>query len=244
MKITAITMTCNRPKLLSRLIRCFERQTHPDRELVILDDLGQYEHQSGDRWHLLSIPRRFRSLGEKRNAVAALASPDSEAIALWDDDDLYLDDALEAVDEALQRGPWLQPRQAYDYDEQGRLILTETFSRDDPWRFAYHASWAYRREFFARYRACYAGDDYEMEQRLRLAGETSVDIQGPPYYVYNRIKRHMEVPVRISEPGLDGPEAYYAMGNRAPYFGLVPLWGDDYSDWHQPWPTQVTPRSW
>ena len=55
------------------------RTTHVTlRELMILDDAGQYENQEGDGWRLISIPSRFRSLGEKRNACAALASPDVE----------------------------------------------------------------------------------------------------------------------------------------------------------------------
>jgi hypothetical protein len=58
------------------------------RDLIIVDN-GQYEHQQGDGWHMVSIPSRFRSMGEKRNTCAALVSPDGEGF-LVADDDIYL----------------------------------------------------------------------------------------------------------------------------------------------------------
>ncbi len=78
MKLAALCFTFRRPHTLGQLIESFLRQDYPAelRELVILDDAGQYENQSGDGWRRLSIPSRFRSLGEKRNACAALASVD------------------------------------------------------------------------------------------------------------------------------------------------------------------------
>ena len=92
MKLAALCCTYLRPDGLGQLIECFNRQDYPLelRELVILDDAGQYENQSGDGWRLVSIPSRFRSLGEKRNACAALASPDVEGFLVADDDDIYL----------------------------------------------------------------------------------------------------------------------------------------------------------
>jgi len=52
-RIAAVCPTYKRPHLLGRAIHCFLQQTHPDRELVILDDAGQYPTQSGDRWRLV-----------------------------------------------------------------------------------------------------------------------------------------------------------------------------------------------
>ena len=96
MKIAAVCCTYLRPKQLGHLIRCFERQDYADRELVVLDDAGQYEPAAGDRWRLVSVRPRFPTLGEKRNAAAGYVSPDVEALAVWDDDDLYLPWALSA----------------------------------------------------------------------------------------------------------------------------------------------------
>jgi len=57
------------------MIHCFLEQDYPagQRELIVLDDAGQYENQSGPGWRLVSTAQRFPTLGEKRNAAAALA---------------------------------------------------------------------------------------------------------------------------------------------------------------------------
>jgi hypothetical protein len=77
MKLAALCCTYQRPHLLGQLIESFRRQDYPlsMRELIILDDAGQYENQHEDGWRLISVPSRFATLGEKRNACAALASP-------------------------------------------------------------------------------------------------------------------------------------------------------------------------
>ena len=61
MKLAALCCTYLRPDGLGQLIECFKRQNYPldQRELVILDDAGQYENQSGEGWRLVSIPSRF-----------------------------------------------------------------------------------------------------------------------------------------------------------------------------------------
>ena len=76
---------------------------------MILDDAGQYENQSGEGWRLLSIPTRFRSLGEKRNACAALASHDVDGFLVADDDDIYLPHWVRATADALSQAEWSRP---------------------------------------------------------------------------------------------------------------------------------------
>ena len=67
MKIAAVCVTYLRPRQLGWLIHCFLRQDYPaeQRELVILDDAGQYENQSGPDWRLVSVAERFRHAGRK-----------------------------------------------------------------------------------------------------------------------------------------------------------------------------------
>ena len=57
MKLSALCCTYLRPAGLGQLIECFLRQDYPRelRELIILDDAGQYENQSGDGWRLGSV---------------------------------------------------------------------------------------------------------------------------------------------------------------------------------------------
>ncbi len=111
MNIAAVCVTYLRPRQLGWMIRCFLEQDYPadKRELIVLDDAGQYEDQQGGGWRLISTGRRFATLGEKRNAAAALADG-VEALAVWDDDDLYLPWALSASAAALGARPGRGPR--------------------------------------------------------------------------------------------------------------------------------------
>ena len=109
MKIAVVCVTYNRPRQLGQMIRCFQRQDYAPRELVILDDAGQYAPTEGPGWRLTSVAERFPTLGEKRNAAARLVSPDAEALAVWDDDDLYMPWALRASAAALEHAAWSRP---------------------------------------------------------------------------------------------------------------------------------------
>ena len=192
MKIAAVCVTYLRPKLLGEVVRSFELQDYPleQRELVILDDAGQYRNQSGPGWRLISIPGRFHSLGEKRNAAVALASPDAEAFAVWDDDDVYLPWALGTVARALRRGTWARPSQVLLELPGGRLGRFATYPAGDPARRAYHGGWAYRRGVFQRvggYRAINNGEDREFARRVFAEFGQSVDPADDhpdPYYLY------------------------------------------------------------
>ena len=244
MKITAFCPTLNRPGLLPRLIACFERQTYQNCELIILDDGGQYENQHGDRWELISVPRRFRSLGEKNNACVALASFDSEGIVKADDDDIYMPWWMESMAEALSRNPFVQPRKAIDFVD-GEWVQIETFNRKQPDRFAYHGCWGYRRDFFKEiggYRAEYAGDDQELDRRVKAKGVRSVGLaeQYQPFYWYNR-----PLPGRISMRG-GNEDAYRRTGapfTYVPYVGKLPAYAGE-EVWNYPVPTKTIQRGW
>lgn len=249
--VCAICPTFNRPELLSRAIRSFEKQTYDNRYLIIVDDLGQYENQAGDRWELISIPRRFLTLGEKRNFAAALAPRDTWAYAVWDDDDLYMPWHLEAVAKALSKGLLVQPRHAVDY-WNGRWVVVETFNKRRAARprhpssnfFCYHGCWGYTRELFKEvggYRPCYADDDIDFQHRLISMGVKSVGFcaEHPPSYFYNR--NHT---VRISELGKNEQGYWTTMCDAiASYVGKVPKWLDD-SEWDRDIPSEVIQRPW
>ena len=167
------------------MIGCFLRQDYPadQRELVILDDAGQYETQSGDGWRLVSTAQRFRSLGEKRNAAAALVSGDVEALAVWDDDDLYLPWALSASAAALRRAPWSRPSLVLHPQDDGSLRQHRTGG-------LFHGGWAYRRDVFQRiggYPAIDNGEDQALARQLAAAGTPEADpcsLGFAPFYVY------------------------------------------------------------
>ena len=184
MKITACCCTYCRPDTLAEMLWCFEKQDYPDRELVILDDAGQYKNQEGDRWRLISSPGRYTSLGEKRNATVRLASSDSEYIAIWDDDDLYLPWALSAVADALDRAEWCRPSIVLEpsADKSAvQQVRAEGF---------YHGAWGFRRtawEEAGGYPSISGMEDKQFGEQLVAQFATECDpmsLAYAPYYVY------------------------------------------------------------
>lgn len=87
--ISCIMPTADRRHFVAQALRCWARQTHHDRELIILDDGAaplpeDAVAMSGVRLH--RAPRGM-SLGAKRNLLCELAQGD--IIAHWDDDDWH-----------------------------------------------------------------------------------------------------------------------------------------------------------
>jgi len=188
MKLAAICCTYKRPQQLARLIGCFLAQDHPDRELVILDDAGQYDTQEGDGWRLVSIPERYPTLGDKRNAAMGLVSRDVDALAVWDDDDCYLPWALSACAAGLERQPWVRPSQIL-IAQDGALQRFQTFRPGRPDRKLFHAAWAFGRDCFRKiggYAPIGSGEDQHLMTRLVMAGVCDcdpIDLGHEPYAV-------------------------------------------------------------
>ncbi|NLY00864.1 MAG: glycosyltransferase family 2 protein [Rhodopirellula sp.] len=186
MKIAAVCCTFHRPRQLGHLIQCLLKQDYPksQSELVILDDAGQYGNQQGDGWRLVSIAHRYATLGEKRNAAAALVSPDVDALAVWDDDDLYLPWALRASVAALGEAPWSRPSLVLHHRPGGALAQHKTGG-------LFHGGWAYRREVFNRlggYAPMNNGEDQQFagrmsEANIRWADPVALGFQ--PFYIYS-----------------------------------------------------------
>ena len=186
MKIAAVCCTYLRPKDLGHLIRCFQLQDYPPemRELVILDDAGQYDSRHGRGWRLISTDRRFATLGEKRNAAISLIADDTEAVAVWDDDDLYLPWSLRACAAALQNAPWSRPSLVLHPREDGSLRQHRTGG-------LFHGGWAYHRsalEQVGGYPALNNGEDQALARRLKRAGVEEADpiaLGQRPFYIYS-----------------------------------------------------------
>lgn len=183
MKIAVVCTTYNRPLQLGEMIRCFERQDYPHRELVILDDAGQYDSTEGPGWRLVSNKKRFSTLGEKRNAAAGLIASDVEALAVWDDDDLYMPWALRASVAALANAVWSRPSLVLLPQADGSLRQHQTGG-------LFHSGWAYRRNAFDRaggYPQMNNGEDRglaERFQRLGIAEADPVSLGFLPFLIY------------------------------------------------------------
>lgn len=251
MKITLLTITWRRPALLGRLIECFNRQTHPDREMVVLDDAGDYPDQpAGDRWRVVSIDRRFQSLGSKRNACAALASPDTEGYLIADDDDFLFPWAMDATSQALERHPWAQPREVFEWARDGQLVRQETFSRQRPNYVDYHTGWSYRRETFESMRGYpVAGEEDNpvrdhLTRRLGPSGNTISAAFPEPFVIYGTPETNYRISHLYQE--LRGPEMFTGAWERA---GQAPRCGEFKIAWDRdylaiPRPPRAIPRPW
>lgn len=224
MKICCLCPTWNRPAELAESIECFHRQTYALRELVILDDAGQYESQAGDRWWLVSTEKRYPALGAKRNACAALASADAEIFAVWDDDDIYAPWHLEALAAAFEAGAaWVRPQRIIAGNPLAGFRL-----RTLPPDALHHPGCAFRRDVFDAVggydSARNNGEDLDLAARLRGAGFRAVTPLGPA----SLHQRHYN-----PSPHLSGPRRVgYAQRGAEPIERirgpLVPAWSRDW----------------
>jgi glycosyltransferase involved in cell wall biosynthesis len=99
--ISCICVTYKKTHLLDRAIKCFEAQTYPNKQLIILYEDIDTETKFFTANHKFSgnckiigvdgVPKR--TLGELRNI--AIDSADGEFICQWDDDDWYHINRLE-----------------------------------------------------------------------------------------------------------------------------------------------------
>lgn len=213
-KIAAVCCTYLRPVQLGQMVYCFLKQDYPAelRELVILDDAGQYTDQSGAGWRLVSTPRRFATLGRKRNAAARLVSHDVEALAIWDDDDVYLPWALRASAAALQRAPWSRPSVVLHPNRNGTLRKHRTGG-------LFHAGWAYRRGAFEAAGGyppkMSNGEDRGLARRLQDAGTPEADpitLGFKPFYVYRWGRGGIAGAWHLSGLGCQGYQKLGALG--------------------------------
>ncbi|WP_460168431.1 hypothetical protein, partial [Thermostilla marina] len=103
---------------------------------------------------------------EKRNATAALASPDVDAYAVWDDDDIYLPWHLEAMAQVFSAGiSWSRPAEVW--------IDRRTYLECKPSGGLFHGSWGFTREAFLSvcgYPAMQSGQDQALAERFKRAG--------------------------------------------------------------------------
>lgn len=102
--MTCLCLTRNRREWLPKAIRCYQRQTYPNRELLILADGGDVRDlvPPDDSIRLVHL-EGSANIGEKRNFGCAHA--DGEIIAHWDDDDYSAPGRLtDQIDRLLNGG--------------------------------------------------------------------------------------------------------------------------------------------
>lgn len=229
MRVAAICATYKRPHLLAEAIECFLRQDYPAslRELIVLDDAGQYENQEGDGWRIVSVPVRFHTLGEKRNASAALVSADVDAYCVWDDDDIYLPWHMSAAAAALAAADYTIPTVIYS-DKRSRLERKSN-------QYLFHGAWTFRREAFDRvcgYPFIQSGQDQGLLRRFKsqkLRRADPIEFDPRPSYVYRWYTAHSN---HISAMGKDGYERLgHVSSDRTSR--VEPCWSRDWLAQHE-----------
>lgn len=190
-KISVCCCTYNRPGMLGELIQSYMIQNYPPelRELVILDDGGQYGDVRGDGWRIVSIPQRFASLGEKRNACVALASRESEWIVIADDDDIYLPHWLECHARNLARGvSWSFASRVY-YSVGNKIKKTWKHPKSG---WFVHPTCAFSKELFERmggYPPLAWREDHFFFEKMRKEKIKAVDSlcdEDSPFMIFRR----------------------------------------------------------
>lgn len=174
-----------KPELLNNAIACFAAQSHPHKSLMIYDDLGTLEHAWCSLPYIYTYSTRDRapSLGEKYNIMMRLANAHHatyDAVAVWDDDDVYLTDYLATHAKTLRNHRWSKPSRIISAFHQPPM--------EESGAGRFHGSIAIRRDLVEEVpwidtvRATF---DQEYLQALSSVVKPGDSCEyGPPQYVY------------------------------------------------------------
>lgn len=140
LRVACLCPTYKRPRLVANALACFEAQTYPYRRLFVLDDANQFPPMFAARYQMEATPERYPSLPAKYARLMDLAR-DFDAIAVWDDDDIYLPHHLAVSLTGIQRGHlWSKPSQVHTLVDSPKI-------EDAAGRF--HGSLVFRRDWLA-----------------------------------------------------------------------------------------------
>ena len=182
--VSCMCLTYGRPpQLLEEAIESFLRQDYQgEKELIVLNDLPQqklrFEHLDVQ---IINVGKRFRTVGEKRNACAALCSHD--VLFVWDDDDIYLPWRISFSMEMMGRDR--------HFFKSARSFMLSNGIVTGPLRNLFHSSSCWNRSLFEEvqgYPPMGSGQDLEIERKFahalglkRLASDIPLE---RIYYIY------------------------------------------------------------
>lgn len=181
--VSCICLTYARPELLEEAIHSFLLQDYAGpKELLVLND---YDRQELELDHpeirVVNLPKRLRTVGEKRNLAVSLAAHD--LLFVWDDDDVYLPHRITfSVARFDARRGFFRPDKAWFWNS-GELA--------GPERNLFHAGTCWTRRLFdavGGYPADGTGSDLVFERRLAQRFPTAIaeyDVRPEDiYYIY------------------------------------------------------------
>lgn len=212
--------------LLEEAVESFLRQTDVHSELLILNDHPAQEVAfDHPRVRIINHPQRFRTLGEKYNALVSQAS--GELLAPWEDDDISLPYRLELSRERLGECDYFNPRRYWFLDQRG-------LHRDHPIGVGHNLSLFRRRAWQAvrGYPVVTGMQDQKMDTRLVRHPHVQCCVDEEPlavsewYYIY----RWGVSPYHLS--GQRNMQRFYNSLHASDYpagrFNLRPHWRQDY----------------
>lgn len=181
--VSCFCLTYGRPRLLEEAIHSFLRQDYAGKkEMIVLNDYAdqtlELDHPDV---HVINLPKRFRTLGEKMNAAVALTSHD--LLFTWDDDDVYLPHRLSF---SVAR---FDPGKGFFKADAGWLWSNDRFSGPVHNRFHAASCWSRDRfEALGGYAADGSGTDAIFEGQLEAHFPGSIEPWAVTpeeiYYVY------------------------------------------------------------
>jgi hypothetical protein len=195
--VTAVTPTRNRRQWLPQAIQCFQRQTYPNREMLIVydseDDIRGLAPKDR-RIRALKSPG-FATLGEKRNFCCEQAR--GEFIAHFDDDDYQDCDRLEWQARLLLANPdaaitMFVSTKVLDVRTGRWWWIDQKKNAEYVW--CSGCSFFYRRDWWEknRFPAMQTGEDSELANISARAGKILVDSMTPKMYVRDHGKNTFE----------------------------------------------------
>lgn len=188
--ISCVCPTYGRPRLLEEAIHSFLIQDYIGaKELIILNDCPEqilkYRHPDV---HVINCPKRFYSLGEKRNATVGLCSGGDESVIFpWDDDDISMPNRITLSLSLMNGKSFFKPTKCFVLDSNnGEYLLS------GPVASVFHASSCWTKDWFWRvrgYRPITNGEDQLIEKEARRASENMplniLDIEDKDnFYIY------------------------------------------------------------
>jgi glycosyltransferase involved in cell wall biosynthesis len=175
MKISCLCLTRNRREWLPQAIRCFEAQTHPDRELLIVaDGVSVADLIPADpRVRLIEAPEGSR-IGAKRNLGCELAA--GALVAHWDDDDFSAPERL--ADQAARletTGAAVTGFHSMRFTDGSRWWLYQGERN-----YALGTSLFYRREWWKQhpFPVLQVGEDNQFVMEAAAAGQLAATVAG------------------------------------------------------------------
>lgn len=180
--VSCVCITRGFPEHVEATIRCFEQQTYPDKELVVVHDgaaseeaVATFEKAGARVFGMLGVP-----LGMLRNK--AVEESRGKYVAQWDDDDLSVPDRIEFQLAALQvkKANACVLRRYILWDERNGQFY-RSFPRAAGWESSLVAERA--AVLRLRYPPVKLSEDRQMMARMATAYRVLV-IDEPDKYVY------------------------------------------------------------